>query len=818
MVEQPSGAVTLVFTDIEGSTRLLQELGREVYRDALAAHRRVVRDAFAFRQGYEVDYEGDAFFYAFASASDAVSAVEEAMRGLEDGPIRIRVGVHTGEPGLDPPKYVGLDVHTAARVMSVGHGGQVLLSKASGDLVGVALRDLGEHRLKDIPDPVWLYQLGEGEFPPLRSLNNTNLPTPASSFLGREPELEEADRLLAGCRLLTVSGPGGAGKTRFAIELASRQLSRFPNGVFWVPLAALRDPALVVETIAQTLGARDGLAAHIGTRRMLLLVDNLEQVIAAAPELSGLLSGCPRLSLLVTSRELLRVQGEVEFALLPLASDEAVELFCIRGRCQPDKIVAEVCRRLEGLPLAIELAAARLPALTTSQLLERLAQRLDLLRGGRDADPRQQTLRATIQWSYDLLSEQETRLFRRLCVFAGGCTLETAQQTAGGDLDTLQALVEKSLLRHTGHRFWMLETIREFALEQLEAEGEAGASRAAYLDWMQRLAEQAGRELEAPGQNEWLDRLHEEHANIREVVTLALDAEDGEVALRILTALDRYWWVRPGEAMGWFERGLRLLDRVPRALAARALQVGGTTAWFYGEPRLTLARCREALAIFEELGDESGIAKMYSRIAPPLMIDGRLDEAADMLDKALELHRRLGQEQELALALQIIGNLEEDRGDLAKARAMLGEAIQLGRKVGDLQATTRALLTLAHVEVKTGDIDRGAGHAREGLQIAWASRNLIDVAMAFAGLAEVSGDRGDTRGAATFWGAAERLDEELGPSQFRSEKHLMQSDLAPAVLADEEGLAAGRTLTTAEAVEGALQTESASSVQRETPR
>jgi predicted ATPase len=768
-----------------------------------------VRGAFVARHGYEVDYEGDAFFYAFSSPIDALRAVEQAMRGLEGGPIRIRVGVHTGEPGLDPPKYVGLDVHQAARIMSVGHGGQVLLSKATRDLFDVEATDLGEHRLKDIAEPVWLFQLGVGEFPPLRSLNNTNLPTPASSFLGREPELDEADQLLASCRLLTVSGPGGAGKTRFAIELASRQLARFPNGVFWVPLAALRDPTLVVETIAQILGARDGLAAHIGTRRMLLLVDNLEQVIAVASELSELLSACPRLSLLVTSRELLRVQGEVEFALPPLANDEAIELFYIRGRCRPDATVGELCRRLEGLPLAIELAAARLPVLTLGQLLERIGQRLDLLRGGRDADPRQRTLRATIQWSYDLLSEREARLFRRICVFAGGCTLETAQQTCGADLDALQALVEKSLLRHTGDRFWMLETIREFALQQLETEGEAIAARGAYCDWLQKLAEEAGHELEGPGQHAWLERLHEEHANIREVVTLTLDTEEAELALRILTALDRYWFVRPSEAMGWFERALRFIDRVPPGLAAHALRVGGTTAWFFGQPKLTLARCREGLAIFEDLDDETGIAKMYSRIAPPLMIDGRLDEAADMLDKAVELHRRLGQEQELAMALGLSAGISLMRGNLKPAAELYEESIELSRRLGDLQAACAALDSLAEVTIEMGDPQRGIDFARESLEIAWAERDLSVVAFCFGRLATAGSRLGDVRGAARFWGAAERLDEELGQSQFRSEKRQLEAKLAPAVLADEEGLAAGRTLTTAEAVEVALLTAAA---------
>jgi predicted ATPase len=626
VVAQPSGTVTLVFTDIEGSTRLLQELGPERYRDALAEHRRVVRDACARHHGYEVDYEGDSFFYAFASARAALAAVEAAMRELESGLIRLRVGVHTGEPGLDPPKYVGLDVHLAARVMAAGHGGQVLLSRATHELVQIEAKDLGEHRLKDIADPVWLYQLGSGEFPPLRSLNTTNLPSPSSSFHGRQPELDEADHLLAGCRLLTVSRSGGTGKTRFAIELASRQLPQFPNGVFWVPLAGLRDPGLVVGTIAQAVGARDGLAEWVGGRRMLLVLDNLEQVIAAAPELSRLLSACPALSLLVTSRELLRVQGEVVFALPPLVSEEAVALFCARAGRRPDAAVAQLCERLEGLPLAIELAATRASVFTPAQLLERLGQRLDLLRGGRDADPRQRTLRATIEWSYHLLEPTEARLLRELSVFAGGATLEAAEAAAGADLDTLQALVEKSLVRHTDGRFSMLETIREFALERLEAQGEARDAYGAYFGWMRRFGEQAGGELERFGQDVWLARVHEEHANVQEVVTLALDAEDAELALAILIALDRYWWVRPGAAMGWFERALRLRDRVPPALAAHALRVAGTTAWFFGQPWLTLERCREGLAIFEELGDERGISLMYSRLAPPLSVEGRLDE------------------------------------------------------------------------------------------------------------------------------------------------------------------------------------------------
>jgi predicted ATPase len=800
--EQPSGTVTLAFTDIEGSTRLLHELGQDAYREALARHREIVREAFAAHAGYEVDYEGDSFFYAFESAADAVDAVEEAMAGLASGPIRIRVGVHTGEPGLDPPKYVGLDVHLAARVMSVGHGGQVLLTRATRDLLDAELVDLGEHRLKDIVDPVWLYQLGRGVFPPLKSLNNTNLPTPASSFLGRESELDEADRLIADCRLLTVSGPGGAGKTRFAIELASRQLPRFPNGVFWVPLAALRDPGLVMETISQAVGSPNGLADHIRTRRILLLLDNLEQVIACAPQLSQLLSECPLLSLLVTSRELLRVQGEVDYPLPPLAERESVELFCTRAGHDPGESARELCRRLEGLPLAIELAAARMRVFTVEQVLDRLGNRLDLLRGGRDADPRQQTLRATIQWSYDLLGAGEASLFRRLAVFAGGCTLVTAEAVCGAEVDRLQALVEKSLVRHTHDRFWMLETIRELALDELETRGELDRARAAYFDWMLRLAEQAEPELEGRNQNDWLERLHAEHENIREVVTLALD-DDPAAAIRILVGFDRYWFIRPGEAMGWFDAALAMLDRVPPDLAGHALRVAATTAWFYGRPELTLQHCRKALEIFEPLGDERGMSLTYSRIAPPLIeVEGNLDEAEEILLKAIDMHRRLGQTGEVAIALSIVGSVNYDRGDLAGARAKFEESIALGREVGDLHMTARVHLMLGSLMIEQGEIESGVAEAQEALRIAWAQRNLIDVCMDIAAIAEACSAAGDAPRAATLWGAVERLDAALGPSQFRTPKE--PPKLVPAVLEDTASLAAGHALTTAEAVELAL--------------
>jgi len=806
MVEQPSGTVTLVFTDIAGSTHLLRELGQDAYRDALAEQRRIVREAFAGHSGYEVDYEGDAFFYAFPTAPHALAAVGEAMDALDGGPVRIRVGVHTGHPGLDPPKYVGLDVHLAARVMSVGHGGQVLLSKATKELVDRDVVDLGEHRLKDFPDPVWLFQMGQEKFPPLRSLNNTNLPTPASSFLGREAELEQAERLLQSERFVTITGPGGTGKTRFAIELAARQLARFPNGVFWVPLAALRDPALVTETIAHALGAKEGLAEHIGARRMLLLIDNLEQVIGAAPQLTALTSTCANLSLLFTSRELLRVAGEVNFPLPPLDGREAVELFCERARCEPDPLIEDICVRLDGLPLAIELAAARMNVFTPQQLTARLGRRLDLLKGTkRDAEARQQTLRATIGWSYDLLDDEEASLFRQLSIFAGGCTLETAEETLAAEPDTLQSLIEKSLVGRNGDRFWMLETIRQFGLEQLEAEGESDSALATYGHWMLRLAESAREELYGPRQEEWFERLGQELGNIAEVITRALDAEDAELALSVLVALRRYWPLRPVEAMAWFDRALTLVERVPPPLAAKALHGAGGAAWFFGQPELTLQHTLEALAIFERVGDEDGVGLCCTAIGFSYLAADELSGATEFFERAVEIHQSLGEESELAIDLQGLAAVAGERGELERASELYEHSLALARQTGNSRLVSRDLHLLGWVRFNNGEVETALSLAREALELAWRPRLLPEVAMGFGLSAMALGEQGEIRSAAILWGAGGRLDTELGQTQWRSSRPVFEAKLVPAVLADEEGISIGATLPTTEAVELALE-------------
>ena len=450
-----------------------------------------MRAACTAEGGVEVDNQGDAFFFAFRSAPAALAAAQAVTGALAAGRIQVRIGLHTGTPLVTEEGYVGDDVHLAARVGASGHGGQVVLSRTTRELVdGLPLTDLGEHRLKDIPEAVSIFQLGSERFPPLKTISNTNLPRPASSFIGRERELRELLATIRSARLVTVTGPGGSGKTRLALEAAATLVPSYKAGVFWVGLATLRDPALVSETIAQTLGAKNGLAEHIGERELLLLLDNLEQVIEAAPQLSALLSACANLNVLVTSRELLRVQGEVEYAAPPLASPEAVALFCERSRLEPSEEIAELCVRLDELPLAVELAAARAKALSPRQILERLSQRLDLLEGGRDADPRQQTLRATIDWSHDLLSEEEQRVLRALSVFAGAAPWRPPRRSAAPTSTRCSRWSRRACSASRAERYWMLETIRDYARERLDEAGETDALARRHADYHLALLEE----------------------------------------------------------------------------------------------------------------------------------------------------------------------------------------------------------------------------------------------------------------------------------------------------------------------------------------
>ncbi len=608
----PTGTVTFLFTDVEGSTSLLHELGAEVYAEALAEHRRVIRKACAAHGGVEVDTQGDAFFFAFPSAYEAVAAAQAITDALAEGQIHLRIGVHTGTPLVTEEGYVGDDVHFAARVGASAHGGQVVLSQATRELVdGAVVTELGEHRLKDIEGAVPIYQLGDKSFPPLKTISNTNLPRPVSSFVGRERELSEVLATFEqGTRLLTLTGPGGSGKTRLAVEAAAALVPSYKAGVFWVGLASLRESSLVTEQIAQTLGAKEDLADHIGERQMLLLLDNLEQVIDAAPALSGLVQTCPNLTVFCTSRELLRVHGEVEYAVPPLASSEALTLFCERSGLESSEQITELCARLDDLPLAVELAAARTKALSPAQILERLSDRLDLLKGGRDADGRQQTLRTTIAWSYELLSEEEQRVFRALSGFAGGWRLDAAEEVAGADLDTLQSLVEKSLVRFTNERYWMLETIREFALQELMRRDEADDAGERHTAFFLASAAELLAPIGRPTTDEQRERFIADEANFRAAHSRTLDAGDGARAVLFVRRMGRAAWIAGMPVADWYARALASLA-IPGATKedrAYALVRASFGAFLLGELSQARQLLSEAEALFDELCDQRGLA------------------------------------------------------------------------------------------------------------------------------------------------------------------------------------------------------------------
>ncbi|HET9674881.1 MAG TPA: tetratricopeptide repeat protein [Gaiellaceae bacterium] len=758
----PTGTVTFLASDVEGSTRLLHDVGAERYAEVLTEHRRVVRTAYAAHEGVEVDTQGDAFFVAFPTAAGALAAAAEIDEGLAAGPIRVRIGVHTGTPLVTDEGYFGDDVHFVARLAAAGHGGQILVSTATAALVGSdSLVALGEHGLKDIDGAVAIFQLGDGAFPPLKTISNTNLPRPPSTFVGRERELEEVvARLTGGVRLLTLTGPGGSGKTRLAVEAATVLVPEYKAGVFWVGLATLRDPGLVTETISQALGARNGLAAHIGERELLVLVDNLEQVIAAAPELSSLLTACPNLTLVVTSRELLRVQGEVEYTVPPLAESDAVALFSERSRAEPSDLIGELCARLDSLPLAVELAAARATALSPAQILERMSERLDLLRGGRDADPRQQTLRATIEWSHDLLSDDERQLFRRLSVFAGGCTLEAAEQVADAGLDTLQSLVEKSLLRFSGDRYSMLETIREFAAEQLEPD-EAANARRRHRGYVVALAEASAQKLHTGDESATSSALAPEYANVRAAVSYALAAQEPDDVGRILGGMYPFL-ISHGhlaEVREWAEAALAARGLSERG-RAEVLVGAGEIARFAGDLDRALELKQELASVDQDLQRPNWKAATLADLAEIALDQGDYDAARRYAEQSAAAGAPARADLCFAeLALRV--------GDLPAAESS-GVAALAGLDEGSFNHAC-ALELLGETARRAGDAALAHDRFSDALRSFVALGDGGGIADCFDGLAHLAASDGDGEREGRLSGAARRLRETRGRRPIRAD-------------------------------------------------
>ncbi|MGH2463119.1 MAG: adenylate/guanylate cyclase domain-containing protein [Candidatus Limnocylindria bacterium] len=802
----PTGTLTFLFTDIESSTRVLETLG-DAFRSVLERHHALLREAIAAGEGTEVTTEGDAFFAVFPSAPKAVAAAAQAQRALAaeawpDGvAIRVRMGLHTGEGVLGGDNYVGLDVHRAARVASAGHGGQVILSGATQALVagglppGVSLVDLGQHRLKDLSRPEHLWQIAidglPATFPAPRTLDATpnNLPLQLTSFLGRQREVAEVAALVAEHRLVTLTGPGGTGKTRLALQVAAEASDRYPDGVYFVALEPITRPELLLPTVAQAMGLMDPgaasvdrLAEHFAERAFLLVLDNFEQVDAAAPLVGDLLARAPRLSVLATSRSPLRVYGEREYPVPPLGLPdprhlpelqqftqfESVALFIERAMAvRPDfkvdnanaPAVAEICVRLDGLPLAIELSAARVRVLTPQAILDRLSDRLALLSGGaRDLPERQQTLRGAIAWSHDLLEDDDKRAFARLSVFAGGASLEQIEEVCfepserDHALDVVSSLVDKSLLREETPpggepRVRMLETIRQFAAEQLAVTGDTETYRQRHAAAVLAFVERAAGEVMGAEGRTWLDRYELERDNIRAAVAWTLESGATEQALRLLAACWRYWQMRGylDEARDIAERVMALPERKTYPAANEsALEAAGGIAYWQGDFQAARPWYTETLDLAHARNDDRAEANaIYNLTFTYAWEPDEQQEARRLATHALEVNRRLGDQSGIGRSLWALASTDYFFKDIPGAIRLLEEAINIFRAIGDRFMVGWTLYMQGLTALGT-DRDRLHEVLVEALAIFRETNDVSGYALAFDAFAAAFHFEGDT--------------------------------------------------------------------------
>lgn len=826
MARLPSGTLTFLFADIEGSTHLLQRLG-DRYAVVLTEYRRLFRTILQNHAGHEVDVQGDMVFAAFPRAKDAVSTaidVQRAIAGyvwLEGAVLRVRMGLHTGEPVSTETGYVGVDVHRTARICAIGHGGQVLLSETTRVLVeddlppGTTLRDLGAHRLKDLAHPQRLFQVIvtdlAADFPPLKSLGSlpNNLPIQLTSFIGREMEIAEVKGLLSRARLLTLTGTGGSGKTRLALQVAAEVLEQYSDGVWWVELAALSDPALVPQTVASVLGVpeqpsrpvRETLVGYLRPKSLLLILDNCEHLLDPCARLGEtLLRLCPSLTILATSREALAVSGEIIWPVpslslpdpqrLPppdhLPQYEAVRLFIERAVSSQPRFtvtgnnapaVAQVCHRLDGVPLAIELAAARVRVLAVEQIAARLDDRFRLLTGGsRTVLPRHQTLEAAMDWSYDLLSEQECSLFNRLSVFAGGWTLEAAEVVCSGDgvdtadvLDLLTQLVGKSLvvMETQGGEAWfrLLETVRQYARDRLRKAGEAANVRVRHRDWYLGLAERVEPELQGPRQTVWLERLEREHDNLRAALDWSKAAADGaEAGLRLAGALYWFWWMHGhwSEGRGWLEGALTRSEDVPISALPKALQGAANFAWRQGDYGRATVLSEKGLAICRELGDREHSAWLLMNLGIVALHQGDFGRATALFEESLVLGRELGYKGLISQALAQLGHVARIQYDYTQAAAFFQESLALSREVGNTRLIAYCLRSLGTLALRQKDYERAAVLYKEGLTLCREVRDRWVIEECLEGLAGVACAQENYKQAARLFGSAEALREILG--------------------------------------------------------
>ena len=832
----PTGIVTFLFSDIEGSTVLVHALG-ERYPAVLARHSELLRGAVSGEGGTEFGTEGDALFAVFVSPAAAVRAAADAQRALtaepwpDDHPVRVRIGIHTGEGHLGGHDYVGIDVHRAARVASAGHGGQILISDATRALVeqvlpdGLSLQDLGTYRLKGLASPERIHQVTVKGlptiFPPLNSLElrPNNLPAEMTSFIGRDRQIREISNRLAGTRLLTLTGPGGTGKTRLAIRVAEELIGEYGQGTWFVPLEALRDPDLVPPAIATALGvtlpadrpALDALETWLAERELLLVLDNCEQVIAAGAGIARLLAAAPDLRVLATSRTPLHVHGEQEYPVPPLmtlpegpdltadrlSQYEAVRLFVERAVAvkpgfqvtnENAPAVAQICARLDGLPLAIELAAARIKLLGPEQILARLEQNLSLLSSAaQDLPERQRTLRGAVAWSHELLSPPEQTLFARMSIFRGSCTFDAAEavcsgEAVGGDVfDGVASLVDKSLLRSAEvggeTRLAMLETIREYARERLEESGDFPALARRHASLFFGWAGDAERNLMGPQQLDWLDRLSRDHDNLRAAYERSPQLDLLDEALTAAGAMWRFWQLRGhfAEASALFERLLGQPGGSPAARAKALIGAGGIAYWQHDYE--TMARdYRESRRLYESVADQRGIAEaLYNECYVALIVDRDPQRARTLAERSLELYERSDDLLGAAWTDRFLGMLHTTLGDTEVALRYQTRAVEATRVAGARWLLSDSLIGLAWAESQVGAWPRAVEEIHESMAIAEELGIEVELALGFEITAAWAGWLGDAPRAALLKGKSDELRERLGaaaPTQLLGAEHL----------------------------------------------
>jgi len=815
----PTGTVTFLFTDIEGSTQLMQELG-ESYVQAQVIHHEILRAAFTSSDGRELRTEGDSFFCVFESALDACSAAAQAQREFatqswpRDEPIRVRIGLHTGEAPLVGNEYIGIDVHHAARVAAAAHGGQVVVSDTTRSLVetslpqGLGLRDLGLHRLKDLARPERLFQLViagvPDQFPALRTLDSTpnNLPTQLTSFVGREEQVAEAKRLLEGTHLLTLTGPGGIGKTRLSLQIAAEAVQGFPDGVYFVPLSAVRDPDLIPSVIAQAIGISvagnrlpfDAVIDHLRDKTVLLVLDNFEQLLPeGAPVVAQIIQASPGLKVVASSRAVLHVYGEQELGVEPLripdlkalpslaalSQYEAVRLFIDRAVAAKHDFrvtnenapaIAGICERVDGLPLAIELAAARVKLFNPQALLARLETSVSILgAGARDLPSRQQTLKGAIAWSYDLLQDPLKRLFSRFSVFARGANIEEAEAVCGPAtelgvdvLTGLDELADQSLLRRLPDlvepRLLMLQVIREFASERLEETGESGAVRDGHAAAYLALAVAAAPHLFGAQQRQWLDRLELDQDNFRAAFDWSMSRGDALRALRLGAALWRFWQMR-----AHLREGRARLDAILAMPAthdhpldrARALEAAGGVAYWQGDMDACQTYYDECLALTRANGDAREIANaLYNDSFPGSVTKRDIPKGRTLLEEALPIFRQLGDEHGIANCLWALGQVYYSSGDFAAAVAPTEEAITVYERLGDRFGTGWALFVRSTIALKMNESAVARPRSLQALKIFAAADDVTGIVLVLDQLSEVARRDGDRLRAARLAGAS----------------------------------------------------------------